>query len=127
MRALFFALLVLVVGCSEDAGAGYVVHDFKTDRFNAAPLDSLTLDVPANAVSFRLAGNPNRSASPFVETMWFSLAADGENLDFFRGDELGADRLAEVPVGNAAELYVDNAGGLPVAGAVVWSLEIERH
>jgi hypothetical protein len=120
VRALLVALLV--AGCSVEP-EGCVVESSQTDRFDMAPLDSLTYDVPEYAVEFRVAGNPNLSASPFVDTMWFSLTDDERNLDFFRGDELGADRLRAVPVGNASELHVDNAGGAYVTGAVVWTLE----
>lgn len=127
MRAFFLLVLVLVLGCSAESSDGYIVTEFKTDRFNVAPNESLTYDVPPDAVTFRVGGNPGRASSPFVETMWFWLALDGDNLDFFRGDELGAERLREVPVGNASVLHVDNAGGQLVAGAVVWTLELERR
>jgi hypothetical protein len=127
MRAFFLLLLVLVLGCSAESSDAYVVTEFRTDRFNVAPNESRTFDVPAGARTWRVGGNPGRASSPFVETMWFWLAADGDNLDFFRGDELGADRLREVPVGNAELLHVDNAGGAYVAGAVVWTLELERR
>lgn len=124
----FFALLALllvVVGCTSEP-AGYVVHEAKTDRFNIEPNESLEFAVPADAVSWRLGGNPQRSSSPFVDTMWYWLA-DGDNLDFFSGAELGVDRLEPVPVGNARVLHVDNAGGSLVAGAVIWNLEVERQ
>jgi hypothetical protein len=122
---LLFLCAFLFAGCTIEAQP-ILVDSSKTERFNAAPLDSFTYDVPKTAVAWRLVGNPDRSSSPFVETMWFSLA-DGDNLDFFHGDELGADRLAQVPVGNAKVLHVDNAGGQLVAGAIVWGLrEAER-
>jgi hypothetical protein len=115
------AILALALfGCSLEQGV--VVESSKTERFNIAPLESIVYDVPNGAVDWRLAGNPNRSASPFVETMWYSLA-DGDNIDFFRGDEIYAQRLVAVPVGNAKVLNVDNAGGAPVAGAIVWTIQ----
>ena len=116
-------LLLALVGCSVDA-QGVVVESSETERFDMAPLDALALDVPDGAADWRLAGNPNRSASPFVETMWFSLIAeDGNNIDFFRGDELGAQRTVRVPVGNAFALQIDNAGGAYVTGSIIWTIQ----
>lgn len=124
MLRVLLMLVFVLVGCTV-GGEGYVVHESRTERFNIEPNESLEYEVPADAVSWRLGGNPMRSSSPFVETMWYWLA-DGDNLDFFNGGELGAARLEPVPVGNARMLHVDNAGGQLVAGAVIWNLEIER-
>lgn len=124
MKHLIFALAL--AGCSLES-QGYVVESSKTERFDLAPNDGISYVVPDGAVDWRLAGNPNLGASPFLETMWFSLLSeDGNNIDFFRGDELATQRLAPVPVGNAVALRIDNAGSGYTTGSIVWTIQEVR-
>jgi hypothetical protein len=90
-----------------------------------APLETIDFAVTREVVSWRVAGNPRRSASPFAGEVWFTLLdVEERGIEFLTGAELAADRFAEHSPAGAVTLRVDNASGNYISGSIVWTLEV---
>lgn len=114
-------LAVFMADGSTSTAAPTYTTQFAIDAAGAA-----TVEAPAGATGFRIAGSPTVASPYTADTLYTTESADGGQIDYFSGDFLEDIRYATMPFnGQAIKLVIDNGGNASnIAGWIEWELDL---